>query len=244
MNLVIDVGNSRTKLAVFDRNTMIDSLVFESILKSDLDVLLSKYPTINQCIISSVQKTDPVISDFLIQRAVITIILDSNTPLPFKNTYKTPKTLGMDRIAAIAGAIALYPKKNILIIDAGTAITFDVVDEKSQYQGGTISPGLEMRFKALNHFTAKLPLLNKTDRSKLIGESTDEAIENGVQNGMIFEIEGYLTKIGNLFPQLVVLLTGGDGPFFDNKLKNPIFAVSNLTLVGLNYILEYNAQSF
>jgi len=244
MNLVIDVGNSRTKLALFERNTIIDSLVFESLLKSDLDVLLNKYPSINQCIISSVQKTDQAMTDFLKQRAVKTKILDNNTLLPFKNTYKTPKTLGMDRIAAIAGAIALYPKKNLLIIDAGTAITFDVVDEKSQYQGGTISPGLEMRFKALNHFTAKLPLLNKTEKYKLIGKSTDEAIENGVQNGMIFEIEGYLTKISNLFPQLVVLLTGGDGPFFDNKLKKPIFAVSNLTLVGLNYILEYNAQSF
>ncbi len=244
MNLVIDIGNSRTKLAVFHKNTIIDSLAFKSILKSDLDVLFSKYPSINQCIISSVQKTDPITTDFLKQRAVKTKILDNNIPLPFKNTYKTPETLGKDRIAAIAGAIALYPKKNILIIDAGTAITFDVIDQECQYQGGTISPGLEMRFKALNQFTAKLPLLNKTDKSKLIGKNTNEAIKNGVQNGIIFEIEGYLTKISNIYPQLVVILTGGDGPFFDNKLKNPIFAVSNLTLVGLNYILEYNAQTF
>ena len=242
MNLVIDVGNSRTKLAVFDKNTIIDSLVFESMVLSDLDVLLNKYPTVNQCIISSVQKTDRAITVLLKQRAVKTKILDNNTPLPFINTYKTPLTLGMDRIAAIAGAIALYPKKNLLIIDAGTAITFDVIDEKNQYQGGTISPGLEMRFKALNHFTAKLPLLTKTDKSRLIGESTAEAIENGVQNGMIFEIEGYLTKISNLFPQLVVILTGGDGPFFDNKLKKPIFVISDLTLIGLNFILQYNAE--
>lgn len=243
MNLVIDIGNSRTKLAVFDKNKLIESLEFDTLNRDDLDIFISKHASINQCIISSVQEINPESISLLLQWKIETKILNHHSSLPFINTYKTPETIGNDRIAAIAGACFLYPGKNILIIDAGTAITFDLIDAKNTYLGGTISPGLEMRFKALNHYTASLPLLKKSDDIKIIGQNTNEAIINGVQNGMIFEIESYLTNISIKYPQLVVLLTGGDSQFFDNKLKKRIFVVSNLTLIGLNYILEYNAQT-
>lgn len=243
MNLVIDIGNTRTKLAVFDKNSLIESLEVSSLIRDDLDIFISKHRSVTQCIISSVQEINPEAISLLLEWSIKTTILDHHTSLPFINTYKTPETIGNDRIAAIAGASFLYPGKNVLIIDAGTAITFDLIDDKNIYRGGTISPGLEMRFKALNHYTAGLPLLGKSDDTKLLGQNTSEAIVNGVQNGMIFEIESYLTKISNKYPQLVVLLTGGDSQFFDTKLKKPIFADSNLTLTGLNFILEYNART-
>ena len=243
MNLVIDIGNSKTKYAVFSKHKMIDFLESSDSSKKDIEYLINRNPQIRHCIISTVQNTPPEVMDFLSRSSIQTILLNHETSIPFKNTYETPETLGNDRIAAIAGACYLYPDKNVLIIDAGTAITFDLINEKNTYLGGTISPGLDMRFKALHHFTAKLPYLKKSNSTKTMGKNTTEAIVNGVQNGMIFEIEGYLTKIGNKNPQLVVLLTGGDSQFFDNILKKPIFAVSNLTLVGLNFILEYNAQT-
>ncbi len=243
MNLVIDIGNSRTKLAVFDKNSMIESLVLSNLNEGDLKILRNKHPHISRCIISSVKEILPEYIHFLMHSSIKTIVLDADISLPFINAYETPETLGNDRIAAIAGACFLHPKKNVLIIDAGTAMTFDLIDDKNTYQGGIISPGLKMRFEALHHFTSQLPLLESSNDMKLIGQNTNEAIVNGVQNGMIFEIEGYLTKIGNKYSQLVVLLTGGDSLFFDNKVKKPIFAVSNLTLVGLNFILEYNAQT-
>ena len=149
--------------------------------------MLRIHTAIDRCIISSVKEINPQALDLLKNHSIHTTILNQHTILPFQNLYKTPETLGNDRIAAVAGASFLYPNKNVLVIDAGTAITFDLIDEKNRYIGGTISPGLSMRFQALNHYTANLPLLDKTDNSKLTGQNTREAITNGVQNGMIFK---------------------------------------------------------
>ncbi len=244
MNLVIDIGNTRCKLAVFRKGSMIDSKIVMSDTSDSIQKLKEHYPGILQCIISSVKSDLGKIMVTLKKLDIPYIVLNPGLKFPFSIKYHTPQTLGNDRIAAIAGAHSLHPNDNILVIDAGTAITYDLITRKEGYLGGNISPGLEMRYKALHNFTDKLPLQTKDTNHGLIGKSTKEAITNGVQNGLIFEIDGYLTKIGEKYPQLTVLLTGGDAQFFDNKLKKTIFAVPNLTLLGLNLILEYNAQAF
>jgi type III pantothenate kinase len=243
MNLIVDIGNTLTKLAVFDGNNIFGLKVIESNLDFNFDEYLSEFQQINHCIISSVTSFDDKLLGLLRNKNIRAIQLNEKTHLPFINRYKTQSTLGKDRIAAIAGAFKLYQGKNVLVIDAGTAITFDLKNDKDEYLGGNISPGLEMRFKALNHFTARLPLLQPEEDFSLIGVSTKEAIVNGVQNGLIFEMQGYVAKMSELYPNLVIIVTGGNAQFFDYLLKKTIFVVSNLTLIGLNTILEYNVQS-
>jgi type III pantothenate kinase len=242
MNLVIDIGNTLTKLAVFDGNNMIDSKIFGSNKAFDYDQFLAYFKNINHSIVSSVSVIEDKFVALLNKKNTQVLQLNENTLLPFKNKYKTPSTLGKDRIAAIAGAYELYRDKNVLVIDAGTAITFDLINSKNEYLGGNISPGLEMRFKALNHYTARLPLLKPVQNFSLIGQSTSEAIINGVHNGLIFEIQGYIGKLTETYPDLIIITTGGDVQFFETILKKTIFVVSNLTLIGLNAILEYNRQ--
>jgi type III pantothenate kinase len=243
MNLIVDIGNTLTKVAVFDGNNMADLKLSGHDDAFDTGLYLQKFKEIDHCIISSVSDKGDKIISYLKNKNIQTLHLNENTLLPFKNTYKTPETLGKDRIAAIAGAYKLYQGKNVLVIDAGTAITFDLKNNKDEYLGGNISPGLEMRFKALNQFTARLPLLKPTEEFSLIGKSTNEAIVNGVQNGLIFEIQGYIEKMNEAYPDLIIIATGGNAQFFDYLLKKTIFVVSNLTLIGLNTILEYNVQT-
>ena len=166
--------------------------------------------------------------------------LNEETPLPVTNLYQTPKTLGKDRIAAVVGASALFPDQNILVIDAGTAITYDFINNNKEYRGGNISPGLSMRFQALHQFTNRLPLLQKEEDIELLGENTSKAIVRGVQNGMVFEMNNYIESLSVKNGSLVTILTGGDSNFFDNKLKYPIFVESDLVITGLNKILKYN----
>ena len=168
--------------------------------------------------------------------------LDHLTELPIENLYETPETLGKDRIAAAVGANELFPDQNLLIIDAGTAITYDLVSEKNQFIGGNISPGLEMRFKALNHFTGKLPLVNYSDDFETVGRNTIDAIRAGVQNGILFEIAQTIDLFNRNYQNLHIIMTGGDSYFFDKKLNYSIFVNFNLTLIGLNRILEHNAK--
>ena len=162
-------------------------------------------------------------------------------PLPIQIKYKTPKTLGVDRIAAVCGAIDIFPNKDSLVIDAGTAITYDFVDRQGNYEGGAISPGIEMRFEALHTFTERLPLVTKTGDLPLIGSSTETCIRSGVLNGAIAEMEGIIINYKQLYPDLGVVLCGGDSLFFENKLKPTIFAAPDLVLSGLNRILLHNA---
>ena len=177
--------------------------------------------------------------DYLKNRAKKFIQLDENTRLPIENLYKTPETLGQDRIAACVGANFLMPDTNLLVIDAGTAITYDIVNAKNQYVGGNISPGLEMRKNALHNFTQKIPLIEITELVPAFGATTNEAILAGVVNGLIYEIEGYISLTSNVYPKLSVFLTGGDAFYFEKKLKSTIFANENLLLVGLNRILNF-----
>lgn len=239
MNLIIDVGNTRIKTAVFDDSKMIhnESLTNDSFV-SEAKKIIKKYKC-TSAIISSVGSVNKSQIDEL--RAEINLIeLDYNTKVPFVNKYATPKTLGVDRIALVSSAIATYPNKNVLIIDTGTCITYDFVNNEGNYYGGAISPGLQMRYKALNVFTEKLPLLEPSEKFELLGNSTETSIHSGIINGVINEIDGIIKQYRKKNTDLTVVLTGGDVNFLSNRLKNSIFANPNFLLEGLNTILTYN----
>ncbi|MEC7864168.1 MAG: type III pantothenate kinase, partial [Bacteroidota bacterium] len=167
-------------------------------------------------------------------------ILSKNTPVPIKNNYKTPNTLGKDRLVAVIGALYLYPKKDIIVFDAGTCLTIDFVSAKGEYIGGRISPGIEMRYKALHTFTDKLPLVQKEKTTSIIGDDTTSSISSGVQQGILAEVNSIISEYRSKNPDTVVVITGGDSFFFEKELKNGIFANPNLVLVGLNEILDFN----
>ncbi len=196
-----------------------------------------------KAIISSVTGDDRGITRLLNKCFPIVIRMDHNTPLPVKSMYKTKETLGNDRIAGVTGANALFPSTNVLVIDAGTAITYDLITRDSVYRGGNITPGLSMRFKALHTYTGKLPLAEKTEHYPLIGEDTISAIVAGVTGGILMEIEGHINALKKVYTDLKAIITGGDAEFFDKKLKNTIFVVPNLISIGLNTILEYNVKT-
>ena len=247
MNLIIDIGNTFTKIAIYSENELI---YFQNNIENDYKSIVSEsykvteqYGNIKRAIISSVLNENNLLEEFLINCGYFVINLTNKTLLPIKNLYKTPETLGKDRIAAVVGANNIFPDTNVLIFDAGTALTVDFVNLKNEYEGGNISPGLTMRYKALNEFTEKLPLFEvDTDFNKLFGQTTQEAIKAGVQNSIIFEINNYISVFKEKYTDLKVILTGGDVFFFDKNLKKNIFAETQLVLIGLNRILEYNAQ--
>lgn len=240
MNLTIDIGNTRSKLALFNQGEILEQMVEEEITLKFLQSVFDHHKQIQGVILSSVKSINPEIISFLDTKSSYFIELNENTKLPIDNQYKTKKTLGKDRLAAIVGANNILPKHNVLVIDMGTAITFDFITSQNQYLGGTISPGMEMRFKALNHFTNQLPLLHKKESFDLIASSTESAIISGVQNGIIFEIDGYINSLKNKYNDLKTFLTGGDAIFFDKKVKNTIFVNLNLNHIGLHTILEFN----
>ncbi|HBH47264.1 MAG TPA: type III pantothenate kinase [Bacteroidales bacterium] len=242
MNLIIDIGNSTTKLSIFKHEKEVFSERISHLSLQILTALADKWQAIDKCILAASGQVNPAIVSELKNIAPQLLLFSSSTPLPFKNKYATPETLGLDRLAAIAGANALYKKENVLVIDAGTAITFDFINKKEEYLGGNISPGMDIRFKALNHYTEKLPLVKASGSITAIGDSTFSAIENGVVNGIIFEMEGMIETMRRNYTNLTVLLTGGDAHFFDNKLKKTIFVVQNLVSIGLNTILNYNVK--
>ena len=160
--------------------------------------------------------------------------------MPIVNLYNTPKTLGLDRLAAVVGASIQYPGKNILVIDIGTCMTFDFIDSKRNYHGGNISPGVELRLKAMHHFTSSLPLVIRKNNMNILGKSTKEALQNGAFQGLKFEIEGFIKNLTNRTKSLTVILTGGDAVNFGETLESKIFVDPNLVLKGLNDILTYN----
>ncbi|MDP2069025.1 MAG: type III pantothenate kinase [Lutibacter sp.] len=241
MNLIIDVGNTRIKTAVFDSSKLIhtESITKES-FDSDVIEIIKKYQCSNAIISSVGSLKNTQIAKL---HAEINLIeLNYNIKVPFLNKYTTPKTLGVDRIALVSSAISKYPNKNVLIIDAGTCITYDYINNEGIYYGGAISPGLQMRYKALNVFTEKLPLLEASEKFELVGNSTETSIHSGVLNGVINEIDGIINQYRKKNTDLTVVLTGGDVNFLSNRLKNGIFANPNFLLEGLNTILTYNIK--
>mgnify|MGYP003291466040 CR=1 FL=1 len=241
MNLTVDIGNSRTKLSLFDRG---ECVAQEACNTLSVDVL-SSFLGDNRpdaSIICSVSDYNPDIAEWLKHNTGKFIEFTADTPIPITNAYSTPETLGKDRLAAVIGAWTMKPKNPILVIDAGTAITFDFINEEGVYEGGNIAPGAVMRLRALNEHTGKLPLvsLNERRRNRLMGDNTRAAILGGVVEGMVFEIEGYISELSVKNSGLQVFFTGGDAFFFEKYIKSPIFIVSNLTAIGLNAIIEYN----
>ncbi|MCF6168958.1 type III pantothenate kinase [Lutibacter sp.] len=241
MNLIIDVGNTRIKIAVFKKGKLIHS---ESITKENIVFkvveLINKFECSN-AIISSVGKITKL-QITKIHSVINLIELTSETKIPFINKYSTPKTLGMDRVALVSAAVTLFPNKNVLVIDAGTCITYDYIDINACYYGGAISPGIQMRYKSLNKFTENLPLLEPKYTNQFIGESTDSCIHTGVVKGTISEIDSFVDYYRKKNKDLTVVLTGGDTKFLANRLKNSIFANPIFLLEGLNAILTYNLQ--
>ena len=241
-NLIIDIGNTRTKIALFNQHDLMFSVPIEQLTVHHLKMLKDEHPQLTQAILSSVKPVDAEILKYLSENFDLFIELDHQTELPIENLYQTPETLGKDRLAAAVGANELFPDQNLLIIDAGTAITYDLVSEKNQFVGGNISPGLQMRFKALNHFTGKLPLVSYSDEFQTIGKNTTDAIRAGVQNGILYEIAQTIELFNKNYQNLQIVMTGGDSIFFDKKLNYSIFVHFNITLIGLNRILEHNAK--
>ncbi|HEU5291741.1 MAG TPA: type III pantothenate kinase [Cyclobacteriaceae bacterium] len=236
MNLVVDYGNSSAKVAIFNHLNLIEKHTFLEMneLKSFL-----QHSAAENLIVSSVTKEADQITEWAVN-AKQKFILSHTLPLPVTLLYKTPHTLGVDRIAGACGALQLFPGFSSLVIDAGSCITYDFIDATGNYHGGGISPGLMMRFKAVHTFTARLPLINPTENPELIGNSTESSIQSGVIYGLAAEIDGIITRYRSQFPDLKVILCGGDTLFFENKLKDSIFASPDLVLIGLNSVLIHN----
>ncbi len=239
MNLIIDVGNTRIKSAVFEGDILKEVFFFDTDdILSEIKKILKNF-AITQAIMSNVGAISTEILDKL-QQLIKVIVVSAATNIPFVNLYKTPNTLGIDRIALIAGAVKQFPNRNVLVIDAGTCITFDFVNTRNEYLGGAISPGIQMRFNALHHFTANLPLLNKRELKNPIGTSTKDCMNSGVVNGVVNEIDGVINQYKIKYSDLTVVLTGGDTNFLSKQLKSSIFANQNFLLKGLNEILIFN----
>jgi type III pantothenate kinase len=241
VNLIVEQGNTKLKVAVFDYG----KIIFFAFLDKDdttsvKDILKQYHPT--QGIISSVADTDELLVHSLKRYLKHLLWLNEYTPIPICLEYETKETLGEDRIAAAVGANYLQPGRDLLVIDAGTAITYEVIESSGVYKGGNISPGLTTRFRALNQFTKQLPLVKEREDVPMIGTSTESAILAGVVNGIVFEMDGYIDMLKAKYGGIFVFLTGGHSFYFERRLKNHIFADANLVLVGLNRILEYNAE--
>ncbi|MFD0991566.1 type III pantothenate kinase [Mariniflexile jejuense] len=242
MNLIIDVGNTLVKLAIFENDEIIikKTIVNESILDA-LKAIKNDFKAVNHAILSTVGKLDTETIK-VIKTLFDLLILSSEIKLPFISLYETPKTLGVDRIALVCASVKQFKNTNVLIIDAGTCITYDFINTNNEYLGGAISPGLGVRYKSLNTLTANLPLLDVEMPEGIIGKSTSASIHSGVVYGVLKEIDGVIEEYKQKYSDLTVILTGGDSNFLSKQLKSSIFATPNFLLVGLNYILQFNSN--
>lgn len=237
----MDIGNTRIKLAVLDGGQVVAQRSVERLLASVLEELLGGVRA-DRAIVASTRGEADEAMELVGAYARRVLEFTSQTPVPIGSTYLTPETLGRDRLAAAVGAATLYPGRNVLVVDFGTAVTIDLVTADNTFRGGCISPGLSMRLRALHDFTARLPLCSPTERGELLGLATEDAIRLGVMNSLAFEIEGYIERLNGRFDDLCVIFTGGDANFFVKRIKNTIFACCNLVFCGLDRILEYNAR--
>lgn len=241
-NLIIDIGNTRTKVAVFNDKVLEKIEYYEAFTPKHLKAYLSE-KQITHSVISSVKSNSIVGLEKILESKTHYIRFSTTSQTSIINQYKSPQTLGLDRLAAVIGARALYPQSSCLVIDAGTCITYDAIDCKGLYQGGNISPGLHMRLKALHSFTGNLPLVSLDNNlSTIEGNDTPTAILSGVINGTVLEIKGFIHLYSQHYSNLQVILCGGDAFFFDTRLKNTIFAhplniEPNLVLIGLNEVI-------
>lgn len=241
MNLVIDQGNTRCKMAVFDKH---DTLFYKTHVAELTSIVLSKVVDTyrpNACIFSSVLPENEAVTALLNAQIPHFVPFTADTPTPLKVDYHSPGTLGLDRLAAAVGAWQQQPGRTLLIIDMGTAITYDVVSRDGFYLGGNIAPGVRLRFQSLHTFTGKLPSVEPTHPFDVFGKDTESAIRAGVMQGIVHEVHGYLDYYSALYPDLFAFLTGGDCIYFAENLKSGIFVSKNLVLSGLNAILNHHA---
>lgn len=259
MNLIVDIGNTLVKLAVFADGRLVAQRSVGQLHPGLFDDLRAEAAQevgaqgadgadgavpgrFARAIVSSTRgAVDGIVAEVARQCDAV-LEFTPATPVPIGNAYRTPETLGRDRLAAAVGAVELFPGRNVLIVDFGTAVTLDLVSADGIYRGGCISPGMQLRFKSLHDYTARLPLCGPTETEGLQGATTQEAVQWGVMNSLSFEIEGYIGRLRSEFADLCVIFTGGDAKFFVKRIKNTIFASCNLVLAGLNRILEYNAS--
>jgi type III pantothenate kinase len=243
MILAIDVGNTRIKAAVFEGNTILENFIFlKTELVEGIQNILENYKNTTDLVVASVANVEK--EAFIRFNTSLKVhFISHSDDFPFVNCYKTPQTLGIDRMVLAAGATLQYPKQNRLVIDAGTCVTYDFIDQKDNYLGGAISPGLRLRYESLHNFTAKLPLVTLEKPKHFIGKSTSESIHSGVVNGLVFEIDGYINELTSRYSKFIIILTGGDAVFLAKRLKNTIFANSNFLLESLNQTFQYKIKN-
>lgn len=244
MNICIDQGNSRTKVALFDaEGKVVKNFVYKSFTSADVERLFSLYP-ISDSIISSVVNLESSMVNTLNRLSQRFVLFDHETPVPIRNDYDTPSTLGHDRLAAAVGANFLLPDENLLIIDAGSAITYDFLSADGRFIGGNIAPGIKMRFHVLRQMTKKLPQVEAEENEliPLFGKNTRDAIAAGVIRGIIFEVKGYMRTVSEKVEHFRTFITGGNAPYIINNVQTPLRFERHLVLIGLNRILEYNKQ--
>jgi len=234
MNLAIDLGNSSVKMASFKEGKLVGE-----ILKPPFNEVVAIYKKLvpTNTIISSVNQNPDELRSRLGEEV---IVLNHNTSLPIKIKYKTPLSLGRDRIAAVVGANIQQPKRNALIIDVGTCVTYDFINEHAEYLGGGISPGIDMKLKAMHTFTASLPLVSSDFNVELVGDSTEKALQSGAIIGTIAEIEEIIRMYNDKFSHLRIIICGGGAEVIGSRLKTKVEIQPELVLSGLNGILEYN----
>ena len=239
MKLIIDIGNTVAKLVAFDGDEPVEEVRTSNESLAALGAFAAKY-AFTHGIVGAVREITPQAEERLQALHIPLPRFTSSTPVPITNRYRTPQTLGSDRLAAAVGARSLKPGKDLLIIDAGTCVTYEVIDALGNYWGGNIAPGMHMRLRALHDFTAKLPLVEAAGAVPGMGYDTDTASRSGVLRGMKYEIEGYIRSMRAKYPKLLVFLTGGDKINFDTTIKSIIFADKFIVPRGLNKILDYN----
>ncbi|WP_258102819.1 type III pantothenate kinase [Marinoscillum sp. MHG1-6] len=235
-NIVVDIGNTLIKSGLFQDGQLKEQQYWGSIESLLLYAREQKPHRIGFVSVKNGEKE--LLETF---HEFIPTIFTNKSRMPISIDYETVDTLGTDRLIGAVAAHFLFPNRNTLVIDMGSCITYDLLDSQSVYQGGVISPGLKMRMRAMNHYTRNLPDLStqETDWSyQPVGKSTRECMELGVHRAIIHEIDGFIHDYAQQYPELVVLMTGGDAPFFESKVKQPIFADANLILKGLNLLLD------
>lgn len=242
MYLTLDLGNTSHKAGIFDGDDLIRLERYKRLDLPGMKDLLERFPEVHYGIAASVVPYPPGIKRFLRDRLRFFLRLDHGTPLPVVNRYLTPATLGNDRIACAVAASRIFPGLPVLVVNAGTCITYDFVNHRAEYLGGAIAPGLRMRLKAMHTLTSKLPFIELREPGGITGQDTEGSLLSGAVHGAAAEITGTVEEYRKRWPRLEVILSGGDMEYLDKLLKIPIFALPNIVMVGLNYILEYNLK--
>jgi type III pantothenate kinase len=240
--ITVDLGNTQAKAAIFKEEKLID---FQSQMTWDeLRSYVAQHRP-DQMMVSTVTQTEAALQEIFSEDCTRLHLLQPHTPLPITKVYDTPHTLGADRLAAAVGAVQLFPKENNIVIDMGTCITYDLVDADHRFRGGLIAPGLRLRFKSMHEFTRRLPMIDQPDpAAAFIGSSTLGCMQSGVVNGLAAELNGIVAEYQARLTKINVILTGGDAPFFESRLKVQNFVVSELVLIGLNHILRSLPSSY